>query len=614
MATRQNRSPVIKSVFRSVQDALGGRWSVSFAAWAAISPVGILVTSNSYSPFRGEIGAGALFNFGVVGVFSAGLVLWLAHLTVLRNRRIRKMSVSVVLLTYAFAGSIRSAIVFYLVASEVGIDAMPAPIQVIVLLGATHGVFWFTFFALLFNLAERHRMNRSNLEAISLELDRLESESEIMLRNDLGEVQEMIRNRLQPVLSRVTTQLNNTDRASDNLLAAATDLQETCERDVRELSHRLSEPVWLDRNRSQFASLPGWRSIFREGAIKADTYHYSVLSIAVYLLVFLAIAQSKYSLLENIAVLMLQAFGIAFVLDFGFWRRVSWKNTYLQVVAFYSVLLGVFTWLLLRDPEFMLDLDFRRQMFTNVPATFTIIWIVVSLLRAFELLEGLTKAEIAASQDVVEMTQRAYEKRRNQVRKALASLLHGKIQGRLAAVSLAMLSSANSDIKLSQELLGEAESQIRKVQRELDGLLKFDISTSFDEMSQVEFSLERVSAVINQWGGLLEVAHNFDVDSVAFINQHRLAEAVETSIQESLSNAVRHGKARKAEIKFDYQALQAVLVVINNGLPIEDENLRVGHGGRAILALNGHRSFATVNGQTAVVISWQLDSASLVNQ
>lgn len=614
MATRQNRSPVIKSVFRSIQDALGGRWAVSLPAWAAISPIGILVTSNSYAPFRDEVGGGTLIAFGVVGVLTAGFVLWLSHLTVLRNRRVSKMRFSVVLFTYALSGSIRSAIIFYMVSSEVGITAMPTSIQIIILLGATHGVFWLTFFAVLLNLAERHRMNRSKLEAISVELNRLETESAVLLREDLTEVQEMIRNRLKPVLSRVAVQLNNSDRASQNLLSAAADLQETCERDVRELSHRLSEPVWLDRNRSQFASLPGWRSIFKEGAIKADTYHYSVLSIASYLLVFLAIAQSKYSLLQNIVLLMLQGFGIAFVLDFGFWRRVSWKNTYLQVVFFYSLLLGVFTWLLLRDPEFMMDLDFRRQMFTNVPATFAIIWTVVSLLRAFEFLEGITKAEIAASQDVVETTQRTYEKRRNQVRKALASLLHGKIQGRLAAVSLAMMSSSNSEIKLSQNLLVEAEIQILKVQKELDELLKFDISTSFDQMSAIEFSLERVSGVIDQWGGLLEVTHNFDEESVGLINQHRLAEAVETSIQESLSNAVRHGKARQADLRFECQSSQAFLVVTNNGLPIEGENLRLGHGGREILALNGRRDFTTVNGQTAVVISWQLDSTSLVSQ
>lgn len=614
MATRQNRSPISTSIFRSIQQALTQRWAVSFAAWAAIAPVGVVVTANSYSPFQNDIGAATLLAFGAIGVLAAGLVLWLAHLTILKNRRGRPMNLSLVILTYAISGAARSAIGFHLVANEVGIEAMPASIQVIIALGATHGVFWLTFLAVLLNLAERHRQNRSKLSAITLELERLQVESEVMLRNDLGEVQEMIRNRLQPVLSRVTAQLNNTDRASKNLLTAAADLQETCEQDVRELSHRLSEPVWLDRNRSRFAALPGWRSVLKEGALKADTYHYSVLAIAFYLLVFLALAQSKYSLFGNIFILMLQAFVVASVLDFGFWRRVSWKNTYLQVASFYVVLLGVFSWFLLRDPEFLLDPEFRRQMITNVPTTFMLIWIGVSFLRAFEYLEDLTKAEIAASQDIVETTQRSFENRRNQVRKALGSLLHGKIQGRLAAVSLAMVSSADPENKIPLNLLGEAESQIRKVQAELEELLKFDISNADDLSPSSELGIKKLTQIIDEWGGLLDVTHNFDEDAGIFINQHRLGDAIVTSIQESLSNAVRHGRARQANVHLEYEPSKVTLTVTNNGLLIDEESPRMGHGGREIMALGGHRSFTEVDGQTTVIISWQLDSARLVSQ
>jgi signal transduction histidine kinase len=452
------------------------------------------------------------------------------------------------------------------------------------------------------------------LAAISSELRRLETESENLLLSDLSEVQEMIRNRLQPVITRVTTQLAKADRASVNLVSAAAELQATCDRDVRELSHRLSEPVWSDRNRSRFAALPRWRSILKEGALKADTYHYSVLGIALYLLVFLALAQSKYTLFGNILFLMAQGFALAFILDFGFWRRVSWKNTYLQVAVFYAVLLSAFSWLILRDPEFLKDPDFRAQMFTNVPLTFLIIWVVVSFLRAFEFLEAATKAEIEISKDIVENTQKAYEQRRNQVRRGLASLLHGKIQGRLAAVSLAMVSSANQDDSMPIDMLEEAEVQLRKVQSELEDLLEFDLSIVVREDDLNSFSVEKLTAIISEWGGLLEVTHNFDETKADFVNSHYLAEAIEVSIQESLSNAVRHGKARKAKIEFDVQPFQAVLTISNNGLALGELSPKDGHGGREILALSGSRSFKVIDGETAVVISWELADTRLFSQ
>jgi glucose-6-phosphate-specific signal transduction histidine kinase len=360
--------------------------------------------------------------------------------------------------------------------------------------------------------------------------------------------------------------------------------------------------------------MPRWRVVFREGALRADTYHFSVLGIATYLVVFMALAQSQYTLLDNFFILMAQTFLAAFALDFGFWRRVDWKVRYAQVGFFYLLLISIFAILMLNDPEFDKFSDFRSQMLVNGPVAFGSIWILVSFLRAFEYLETLTKNEIEKAQRLVDQTQKNFEQKRNKVRKSLASILHGKIQGRLSAVSLAMISSTNKMADLPVGLLNEAEIQIRKVQIELDNLLNFDVQFESNSDSFSEFSLQELLDIVNEWGGLLEVNHNLDQNIVDKVNRNYLGRAIVVSISESLSNAVRHGRARMVWINFFDSSDGLELKIRNDGLMMEDLTPEVGHGGREIASLGGSRTFEVIDGQTVVTVSWKLDSNSLVNQ
>jgi signal transduction histidine kinase len=614
MATRQNRSPVASEILLSVREAVSGRWAISLPAWLVIMPIGILVTANSYSPLQPEIGSARLNLFGLVGVLAAGFVLWVANISILRNRRTEKVHPALTLTVYALAGVARSSSAYALIQREETITQIPASYQLLVALGAIHGIFWLTLLAVLLNLADRYRQNRSMLADISQEIVRLEVESEAKLREDLGQVEEMIKNRLQPVLTRVNDQLSEANSVPENLVAAAADLQEICNRDVRSLSHKLSEPVTGSRKSKRTLQMPRWRVVFREGALRADTYHFSVLGIATYLVVFMALAQSQYTLLDNFFILMAQTFLAAFALDFGFWRRVDWKFRYAQVGFFYLLLISIFAILMLNDPEFDKFSDFRSQMLVNGPVAFGSIWILVSFLRAFEYLETLTKNEIEKAQRLVDQTQKNFEQKRNKVRKSLASILHGKIQGRLSAVSLAMISSTNKMADLPVGLLDEAETQIRKVQIELDNLLNFDVQFESNSDSFSEFSLQELLDIVNEWGGLLEVNHNLDQEIVDKINRNYLGRAIVVSISESLSNAVRHGRARMVWINFFDSSDGLELKIRNDGLMMEDLSPEVGHGGREIASLGGSRTFEVIDGQTVVTVSWKLDSNSLVNQ
>jgi nitrate/nitrite-specific signal transduction histidine kinase len=196
----------------------------------------------------------------------------------------------------------------------------------------------------------------------------------------------------------------------------------------------------------------------------------------------------------------------------------------------------------------------------------------------------------------------------------LASILHGKIQGRLSAVSLAMISSTNKMADLPVGLLNEAEIQIRKVQIELDNLLNFDVQFESNSDSFSEFSLQELLDIVNEWGGLLEVNHNLDQNIVDKVNRNYLGRAIVVSISESLSNAVRHGRARMVWINFFDSSDGLELKIRNDGLMMEDLTPEVGHGGREIASLGGSRTFEVIDGQTVVTVSWKLDSNSLVNQ
>jgi glucose-6-phosphate-specific signal transduction histidine kinase len=126
--------------------------------------------------------------------------------------------------------------------------------------------------------------------------------------------------------------------------------------------------------------------------------------------------------------------------------------------------------------------------------------------------------------------------------------------------------------------------------------------------------LQELLDIVNEWGGLLEVNHNLDQNIVDKVNRNYLGRAIVVSISESLSNAVRHGRARMVWINFFDSSDGLELKIRNDGLMMEDLSPEVGHGGREIASLGGSRTFQVIDGQTVVTVSWELDSNSLVNQ
>lgn len=605
METRKNSRPVITSIYDLVLDSNTSRWAISWQAWAVLVPAGILITVNSYSSFARVLGFQTLYVAGLIGVLSAGLVLLIAHLTTHRHRRHRRISSWVTATVYISAGSARSlAVLYYLESALPEGTQLPSP-WLLAILGGIHGGFWLSFVGVTFMLAERHRTQKAKVEKLKAEIDSVRGFSEESLATDIEEVQKMISSRLHPVIDRVETQLRQINQTRGNLVELAEELRETCEQDVRGLSHRLAKPVeqsFLDAPQTTVVS---WREVLREGFRDLDTYIYSVLGLASYLLFFLVLAQNHFYLIGPVAILMVQIFAVAVVLDLVFWRGRVWQNRKLQFAFVCFSLVTASYVLVFLNSEIRSDPDFLLLILIDIPISYGFIWLATSMLRGFQNVEEQSSRDIRTLTSVLNRIQLSVTRQRNSSRKILASLLHGKVQGRLAAVSLALVSAKTSGGSSSENYLDEATRQLKLVKSELNSIMSMEGELALSEVS-TKLSPAELSIAAQEWSGLLNVDLVYNELDFEIINQLEMRDAILTGLRESLANALRHGHARNVSASIEVIDGVLIMQLVNDGKPIELDSVIDGHGGSEITSTGGQRSFDVVDQKTVVKIEWQL--------
>lgn len=201
-----------------------------------------------------------------------------------------------------------------------------------------------------------------------------------------------------------------------------------------------------------------------------------------------------------------------------------------------EALLGLWKLIGLWQPEVA---RFATSVQVIMPIIALLIWGVLQLIEDFQ--RGLVtrNADLVVQNDQLRLEVEIIQQKSQVVRRRLGRLLHGSVQGKLASVALALRAASTlGNNREVQSLVAQAQEQLRKAQQDLQSSLASENRFS-------NFAAE-LDALTESWRNLVTIEWVADEAVAATLaSDPELAECVVDALQECVTNAVRHGNARR---------------------------------------------------------------------
>ena len=449
------------------------------------------------------------------------------------------------------------------------------------------------------SLASRQRQMRV-LAAQQGRLIDMRAEAEGYVHYQSSELARIVEGVVSPEIVRLREDVLALDASADaDRLQGIYDEIATYSNDVvRGISHEMSTPTVLPL-------LPDVRSD-SDGRLMARLIGSARVNAPLTLLLalLLLLAQSSWGCLGvtsmAVSAFVVVTIAVGSVGLIGRLRRAPWSLAWLMM----SAALGFLAYRL------VLDAGPEQCLWASTPlesATGAIVGVVLFL--------GLTvvveaSMQAAARVEMLEVTNRDLSEitgRLNHLglvtREQVAELLHGPVQGRLAAVSLAIRLHMDSlqrgeDPSLS-ELKRRVDHLLDETSRDLQRLGREPVDSSRDVA-------ERLTAVVRQWQGFLDLTVDTDALVVDVLHGHPdVAERLARCLDEAVTNASRHGGARRvmARCRIEEGSL-LVLDVVDDGIGVIDSPT-AGIGLESVTASGGVWQFVPVSGTGAHLrVTW----------
>ncbi len=536
-----------------------GRWAISLRAWLLI---GLIMQWPSYArnSIPENLSPTWAIGVGVLRVLAAGLVLWVADRTFLRNRATQPARLWVVIATWIAAGmaamAVQSAALLYLDAGGI------TPLRWIV--SSTTFALRSALCAYYFGLRDYWRNSLIEIEASTDRLSEMQAVSRASLADIRARARSIIVDQVLPKILRLQRDLDvggaslNSDRVSQLSGAAASYAQSI----VREASHEVSDLAPSDP-----ADLPGRQSASARTARRfgGRPLMLSVKWSALVLLVTL-MPTALTAPPDDPGLPILVAGGLTVaLLALGAWMQTrfpgsspllmtAWSLGWTAIVAVAGVSAAAVLGAL------------PTRLSTPVPFLTLMVILFLLLLLASSIdrhLVGIrnqaeVKADVAAQIAVINealLEDIATEKRR------VAMLLHGPVQSRLAAVALLLRLQGSSDSEMSMAQVQERslvilDQVVADLTQVLDG--------SFDDGRRLQ---DRLAELAHRWRGLVDVSEFIDpgVDQ-AIANQPELSLWIFDIVEEGINNAVTHGNASRVEVTVHASEGLVEVCVTDNGI------------------------------------------------
>ncbi|MCX6457553.1 MAG: hypothetical protein NTU55_00670 [Actinobacteria bacterium] len=594
----------------SIKQRLGGKWLASWTSWFLFIPFAF-ITSLNYDGSRDFSNSNELYSLTVIVHLCTGLSFYLAHKTLIRKRKIETQSLWKVLLVFAFAGFIRifSADFFsdYFVGQNEPLYLRLVSIPAFIITLAT--------ITIIIDFIDREfeELKRLNIELRMM--NHVRTESLKNLSNYQNELLKCVTFQIVPAINQIEKMYFNLIESkkvtSKELLSFSQTVKEWNQIVIRAISH-----LKYDEGNNLLNS-----NIDKEN-----------FSISIPLSIRISNLTKTWNFFPS--VIWLPFFAISFILSYIYVGLV----TSLEVTAIVALanLIFIVSQRLLR-PKLANYSSRRRFIFITWPYTMYGLFLEISFLSLFPVnsqtaiaiwvyflplwallgmfvsgvIYGVTgeggRIQAKTISEIIECRKAAGTALESirRIQKIFTDTVHGRIQSKLTAAALLLENTAqqNQSQFISKETLAKITDQLEPMAIEAREDLRKLTEWTETKPKTIE---NMCSEIINNWMEIIKIDTHFDSFAENILNSNDwLRSAFEDVVNESISNAVRHGNADMISItvQLDQSLDELKILISNNGKPIIDNSDKSGIGLSTLRSLGIKLEFSNKSDQTLLIVT-----------
>ena len=558
MATRKSCRWVNLTYF---EERLTGRWALSFWQWLICAPLGVYSSNDRIAKLSGLSSSEALV-IALLSVPFSALAYFLASEFILKSRYTKPQSLEKIFSAYVFISIFTSFL--EMVGSALLFGQTP-------LLGTQFLTPIFpNFVALVATATLISELSDSNLRLIKVsklgqELVLNDEAINTELEKEKNQLVSGIENLLIPQLNKVRMALESAKLSSsrDEKIAAIEAIEEFANKSVRSFSHEIYE--------KEISNFEPPKALAEKRAKISSEIYLPYISIKLTFVFGVLIGGSQNLSLNGIKGLIYNVIAVLVITVIGLISNSIMKvlsRSYIEVIyltfIFHLFLVGLISAIFFKFLQNdVFDLEFKydtgQVIYRNV-INVLISSAIVTLIEGRK--ELVSRTELLNEQIRSQMISR--RRLLIDLRERIASIIHGQIQGRLSGIALALRlqDPTATDPKKEEEI----SNLLALVENELRSILQ-----TVRHEDEVTF-VSGIGEIRREWESIVNIEIKIQLEEEFSPNQN-VIRSVKLALNEAISNAVRHGRAKNVEIvikRYRHSKTALHLIISNDGQPLPD--------------------------------------------
>ena len=593
----------------SIKQRLGGKWLASWTSWFLFIPFSFITTLN-YDGSRDFANSNELYSLAVIVHLCTGLSFYLAHKTLIRKRKIETQSIWKVLLVFTFAGFIR------IFSADFFSDYFVGQNEPLYLRWVSIPAFIITFATIttILDFMDREFEDLKKLNTELRMMSHVRTESLKNLSNYQNELLKCIASQIVPAINQLEKMYLNLTKSNNltpkELLIFTETVKEWNQIVIRAVSHLKYDQgnTLLKSNiEKEDFSISLTSSIKIINLTKTWNFFPSVVWLPYFAISFILsyIYEGLVGSLEVTAIVALAN------LIFIFSQR--WLRPKLSKYNFRKRLLYI-TWPytlygLLLEISFLFLLPVSSYTAISIWVYFLPLWALLGMFVSGVIygvtgeggrIQALTISEIIECRNAAGT---ALESIRC-IQKIFTDTVHGRIQSKFTAAALLLENTSQQTQSqfISKESLAKVTDQLEQMVDEA----REDLNKLTQWTETKPKTVDKIySEIRNNWLDIVKIEVNTDPSAEDILNSNDwLRSAFEDVLNESISNAVRHGNADKISItvQLDQSLAELKLLISNNGKPVIENSDKSGIGFSTLKSLGVKLEFSSKNDLTLLSV------------
>ena len=593
----------------SIKQRLGGKWLASWTSWFLFIPFSFITTLN-YDGSRDFANSNELYSLAVIVHLCTGLSFYLAHKTLIRKRKIETQSLWKVLLVLTFAGFIRifSADFFsdYFVGQNEPLYLRWVSIPAFIITFATITII------LDFMDREFEELKRLNTELRMMSYVRTQSLKN--LSNYQNELLKCVASQIVPAINQLEKMYLNLTKSNNltpkELLIFTETVKEWNQIVIRAVSHlKYDEGNALLKSKiEEDFSISLTSSIKIINLTKTWNFFPSVVWLPYFAISFILsyIYVGLVSSLEVTAIVALA--NLIFIFSQRWLRPKLSKYSSRKRLIFITwpyTLYGLFL-----EISFLFLLPVSSSTAISIWVYFLPLWALLGMFVSGVIygvtgeggrIQALTISEIVECRNAAGTALESIRR----IQKIFTDTVHGRIQSKFTAAALLLENTSQQTQSqfISKESLAKVTDQLEQMVDEA----REDLNKLTQWTETKPKTVDNVySEIRNNWMDIVKIEVSTDPSAEHILNSNDwLRSAFEDVLNESISNAVRHGNADKISItaQLDQSLAELKLLISNNGKPVIGNSDNSGIGFSTLKSLGVKLEFSSKNDQTLLSVT-----------